>query len=237
MVQFKSAPGSRQAMFNRNPSISFQQKPNKLPAKVNMARAPKRTLKHAELGQTRLTTTNLSNKASRNQQVVQMPTIRLTGGDTTGAQIVVSSDAAAGVVAAVGIGAAVVWILGIVVLIFTVWGIVRSGQEVAAKNSTDPTASPWFFGAMIAAAALYIVLSIVGSSRATDMSSAISGISGTSASEAQEAAVAAASASAGSQAAYGVGAVFGIGAFCMSIAALARLKLTKTRYAKFLSSR
>ena len=228
MTQFKSAPGSRQAMFNRRPKFSFATAPKK----VSTAKSNKRTLKHAELSQNGLKMTKLARRKNNGseQEIIQLPTIRLT--NSSDGKVV--SDAASSVVVAVGVGAAVVWILGIVVLIFVIWGIVRSGQEMVANN-TDATANPWYFGIMIAISVLYVIFNIIGSSLAGDMESYIISIQDKDIAQDQESALKAVDSASGSQATYAIGSIFGLGAFCMSIAALARLKLTKSALAKSLA--
>lgn len=238
MVQFKAAPGSRTTMFNRLPQIAAEVR---VP-KVRMARTKKtqrRVLKPAEAsGQGQLTTTAVKRSAAK-QEIVQLPLIRLAAASASTKSN--SAETAAGMAAAVGAGAAVLWILGVVILIFVVWGMVRSfqvmsGNFAAAKTGAavndDITASPWYFGILIGATVLYLVLNITGSALAGSASDTISNIDGSSAEADQEAAVKAAQNASGSQAAYGVASVFGIGAAVMAFIALNRLKFTKGALAR-----
>lgn len=238
MVQFKAAPGSRSQMFNRLPQIATH-----VPNKVQMARSKKtkqRVLKPAEVGQSRLTTTRRSS-GEQKQQIIQLPSIRLVAGYSSS-----NSDAGADIAAATMAGAAVLWTLGVVVLIFVIWGIVRSGQVLASNYSAaktggsvndDITANPWFFGILIVATVLYLILNITGSSLAGSASDAVLNINGSSAAADQKAAVEAAQDAAGSQAAYGIASVFGVGSAIMAIVALVRLKFTKGALARHLASR
>lgn len=165
MVEFKSAPSNKRLMF-RKAKVSKKPKP----AKASLAQTKKTkkpvVRKFAKLLMPALKMTKLTGgkKTAAPKTALQFMKDAITSvqqevnTSTKKASLIQAATAVGLVGEAVRVAAAIVIML--IVLIFLIWGIVRSGQEMAASNG-DWSASKLYFWVMIGSTALYIILNIV----------------------------------------------------------------------------
>ena len=165
MVEFKSAPSNKRLMF-RKAKVSKKPKP----AKASLAQTKKTkkpvVRKFAKLLMPALKMTKLTGgkKTAAPKTALQFMKDAITSvqqevnTSTKKASLIQAAEGVGLVGEAVRVAAAIVIML--IVLIFLIWGIVRSGQEMAASNG-DWSASKLYFWFMIGSTALYIILNIV----------------------------------------------------------------------------
>lgn len=240
MVEFKSAPSNKRLMFRK---AKVLKKPK--PAKAGLAQTKKAASKPvvrklAKLRAPALKMTKLAggkkiaapktalqymkDAIEKVQQEANTHTKTSLGSISSGS----SSSASVDLVGA-GVGVVAAIVIMLLVLIFLIWGIVRSGQEMAASNS-DWSASKLYFWFMIGLTALYIILNIVASSVSSSASVTISSSNSSSDDDGGDDATVVTTASsdgAASNALYGVSGFVGIVVLVMAIIALARLGMKK----------